>query len=443
MKPNMQSKTLPSDPLASLPVDDRPIRRKGMIIVLLTFGLLGGWAALAPLDSAALAPGVVTVKSYRKTVQHLEGGIVRELRVHDGDQVEAGDILLVLDNTQARAEAEMIRSQLIAAQEQQARLEAERDGLEQPAPVPGLDPDDPRVREARDSEARIFLTRRAALQGEIGMQQRTIGQIKEQITGYRAVIVQKERLARSYESEVGDLRGLLKDGYVDKQRLTDQERSLTRTIAEVAEHKAESARAQQQMAEAQLKILQLNKTFATEVAGQLGETRTRIYDLRERLSAVQDRDRRTEVLAPDSGMVMGLTVHTLGGVISPGTPLMDIVPANEELIVEAQISPTDIDRIIIGAPVSIRFSAFKSSTTPVIEGQLQQISADRLINKDTGNAYYLGRITVTDAGHKALGDLALLPGMPAEVLVNTGARTLLQYLAQPASNTFARSLIED
>lgn len=439
----MQDSMHASVTTAQLPVDDRPTRRVGFLIVMVTFGLFGGWAVFAPLESAALAPGVVTVKSYRKTVQHLEGGIVRELRVHDGDRVTAGDVLLVLDNTQARSETEMMRSQLIAARELEARLVAERDGLAEPAAVPDLDATDPRVREARDSEARIFQTRRNGLLGEIGIQEKAIRQIEEQIRGFRAIIASKQTLATSYQEEIVDLRALLAEGYVDKQRLREQERSLARLQAEVVEHQSASARAQVQIGEAELKILQLKKTFATEVAGQLGETRTKIYDLRERLATVQDRDKRTEVLAPESGMVMGMTVHTLGGVVNPGTPLMDIVPANEELIVEAQLSPTDIDRIVVGQLVDIRFSAFKSSATPVIEGQLLQVSADRLTNKETGTAYYLARVALTETGRKTLGNLALVPGMPAEVLINTGARTLLQYLIQPASNAFARSLIED
>lgn len=439
----MQNPTaLPTDS-SELPVDDRPTRRVGYLILLLTFGLFGGWATLAPLGSAALAPGVVTVKSYRKTVQHLEGGIVRELRVHDGDQVKTGDILLVLDNTQARSEMEMMRSQLVAALELEARLVAERDGLPEPKAVPGLNADDPRVREAHDSELRIFQTRRNSLLGEISLQEQAIGQIEQQIRGFKAIVASKQTLAHSYEEEIVDLRALLADGYVDKQRLREQERSLSRLQAEVAEQQSESARASVQIGEAKLKILQLKKTFASEVAGQLGEARTKVYDLRERLSSVQDRDQRTEILAPESGMVMGMTVHTLGGVISPGTPLLDIVPASEELIVEAQVSPIDIDRISVGRPVDIRFSAFKSSTTPVISGRLIQISADRLTNKDTGTAYYLARVAVTDEGRKALGNLALVPGMPAEVLINTGARTLLEYMMQPATNAFARSLIED
>lgn len=443
MNLNLQHPAAPAEGDAPLPVDDRPTRRIGYLIVLVTFGLFGGWAALAPLDSAALAPGVVTVKSYRKTVQHLEGGIVRELRVHDGDQVKAGDVLLVLDNTQARADAEMIRSQLIAAQALEERLVAERDGLAAPALQARLNADDPRVREARESEARIFQARRAALLGEISLQQKTIQQIRVQITGNQAIRAEKERLIPGYDSEIASLDDLLKQGYVDSQRLQERQRDLGNMKAQLAELRSDAARAEQQIAEAQLKILQLNKTFASEVAEQLGETRSKVYDLTERLAAVQDRDQRTEVQAPEAGMVMGMTVHTLGGVISPGTPLMDIVPANEELIVEAQVSPMDIDRIVIGSLANIRFSAFKSSTTPVIEGRLLQVSADRLVNKDTGAPYYLARVAVTDNGHKALGHLALLPGMPAEVLINTGARTLLQYLVQPASNAFARSLIED
>lgn len=427
----------------ALLVDDTPVRRVGYLMLLVTFGLFGGWAALAPLDSSALAPGVVTVKSYRKTVQHLEGGIVRELRVHDGDLVKTGDVLLVLDSTQARSDMEMTRSQLIAALQLQARLEAERDALPEPVAVPALDPADPRVQEARDSEARIFQTRRTSLLGEIGLQEKTIGQIEEQIRGFKTIIGSKQTLAASYQEEIVDLRALLAEGYVDKQRLREQERSLSRLQTEIAESQSEIAQARVHIDEARLKILQLKKAFASEVAGLLGDARSKVYELRERLATLQDRDQRTDILAPEAGMVMGMTVHTLGAVVSPGTALLDIVPANEELIVEAQVSPMDIDRIALGKLADIRFSAFKSSTTPVIEGRLVQISADRLINKDTGTAYYLARVALTDKGRQTLGNLTLVPGMPVEVLVNTGARTLLQYLIQPASNVFARSLIED
>ncbi|KGU83386.1 HlyD family type I secretion periplasmic adaptor subunit [Pseudomonas mediterranea] len=439
----MQNSQPSSAHMPALPIDDGPARRIGYFLLLVTFGLFGGWASLAPLDSAALAPGVITVKSYRKTVQHLEGGIVRELRVHDGDRVSAGDVLLVLDNTQARSEMEAMRSQLIAALELQARLEAERDARPAPAAVPTLDPADPRVREARDSEARIFQARRNSLLGEVGLQEKTIGQIEEQIRGFKTILASKQMLAASYQAEIVDLRALLAEGYVDKQRLREQERSLSRLQTEIAETQSQIAQARINVDEATLKILQVKKTFASEVAGLLGDARTKVYELRERLATLQDRDQRTDILAPESGMVMGMTVHTLGAVVSPGTALLDIVPANEELIVEAQVSPMDIDRIAVGKLANIRFSAFKNSTTPVVEGQLVQVSADRLINKDTGAPYYLARVALTDNGRQALGGRVLVPGMPVEVLINTGERTLLQYLMQPASNAFARSLIED
>ncbi|CAH0150313.1 HlyD family type I secretion periplasmic adaptor subunit [Pseudomonas mediterranea] len=439
----MQNSQPSSAHMPALPIDDGPARRIGYFLLLVTFGLFGGWASLAPLDSAALAPGVITVKSYRKTVQHLEGGIVRELRVHDGDRVSVGDVLLVLDNTQARSEMEAMRSQLIAALELQARLEAERDARPAPAAVPTLDPADPRVREARDSEARIFQARRNSLQGEVGLQEKTIGQIEEQIRGFKTILASKQMLAASYQAEIVDLRALLAEGYVDKQRLREQERSLSRLQTEIAETQSQIAQARINVDEATLKILQVKKTFASEVAGLLGDARTKVYELRERLATLQDRDQRTDILAPESGMVMGMTVHTLGAVVSPGTALLDIVPANEELIVEAQVSPMDIDRIAVGKLANIRFSAFKNSTTPVVEGQLVQVSADRLINKDTGAPYYLARVALTDNGRQALGGRVLVPGMPVEVLINTGERTLLQYLMQPASNAFARSLIED
>ena len=425
-----------------LPIADLPIRRVGYVILFVTFGLFGSWATFAPLDSAALAPGVVTVKSYRKTVQHLEGGIVKALHVRDGDQVGAGEVLIELDTTQASAEQEMVRSQLIAARALETRLLAERDGHETPAFADG-NPVDRRVREAQDSEAQIFRARRNSRLGEVEVLNKRIVQLEEQIRGFKAVIAGKQELSASYTEEVGDLRALLNEGFVDKQRLREQERSLALLRAETADLQSSIARARLQIGETQLQILQLNKDFTTEVVDKLAEAQTQVFDLRERLAAVEDRARRTQIRAPEAGMVIGLQVHTVGGVISPGTPLLDIVPASEALIVEVQVSPVDIDRVAPGKLADIRFSAFNNSTTPVIEGRLTHVSADRLVNEETGVPYYLGRVELTDRGRKDLANLILVPGMPAEVLLNTGERTLLNYLVQPATNAFARSLIED
>ncbi|MNZ97120.1 Type I secretion system membrane fusion protein PrsE [compost metagenome] len=211
----------------------------------------------------------------------------------------------------------------------------------------------------------------------------------------------------------------------------------------MAELKSSIAQSRLQIGETELQIAQLQKNFVAEVVNQLAEVQTQGFDLRERLSAAQDRANRIKIRAPESGMVLGMKVHTVGGVVGQGTPLLDIVPASEELIVEVQIAPTDIDRVLPGKLADIRFSAFNNATTPVIEGRLIHVSADRLTNEQTGTAYYLGRIALTEKGRADLGNLMLVPGMPAEVLIKTGARTLLNYLMQPATNAFARSLIED
>lgn len=439
-------KSVPAAGLNTAPklqTNDLPIRRIGYLILFLTFGLFGTWAVLAPLDSAALGQGVVTVKSYRKTVQHLEGGIVKALYVRDGDVVQADDVLIELDGTQTFSEQEMVRSQLIAVRATENRLVAERDNREAVSFALTPEGDDPRVTEAQENERRIFMARRSSRLGEIDVLQKRKVQLEQQIRGFQDVIVSKQELARSYQSEIGDLNELLKEGFVDKQRLLEQERSATRLRSEVADLKSSIAQTRLQIGETELQIAQLNKNFVTEVVNLLAEVQTQVFDLSERLSAVQARADRIQIRAPESGMVLGMKVHTIGGVISPGTPLLDIVPGSEELIVEVQISPVDIDRIAPGKLADIRFSAFNSATTPVIEGQLTQVSADRLVNEQTGVPYYLGRVELTDKGRKDLGQLVLVPGMPAEVLINTGARTLFNYLVQPATNAFARSLIED
>lgn len=428
---------------ADLPVSDRKIRRLGLAIVGVTFGLFGTWAAFAPLDGAVYAPGVVTVQTYRKTVQHLEGGIVKEVLVHDGDIVKRDDPLVVLDDAQLRFEYEMTRSQLIAAKAMEARLKAERDSLSAIDFGEMTGSTSPRVVEARQNETQVFSARQGSRQGQIAVLRERIGQLNQQIGGLESVIDAKLQLAKSYSGEIGELSDLLKQGFVDKQRLVEQERKLGMLKSEVADHRATINRARLQINETQLQILQVDKDFNSEVAKQLAEVQTKIYDLREKTSSLEDRLNRIVIRAPDAGMVIGMTVHTVGGVVHPGTPLLDIVPSVSELIIEAQVPPVDIDRIAIGKRADIRFSAFNSATTPVIEGEVSSVSADRLVNEKNGTPYYLARVRVTEHGVHTLGERKLVPGMPADVLIITGQRTLLQYLMQPARNALAQSMIEE
>lgn len=441
MNPKMPDRQI--DSLADLPTSDRKVRRLGVVIVSVTFGLFGTWASFAPLDGAAYAPGVVTVQTYRKTVQHLEGGIVKEVLAHDGDIVKRGDPLIILDDAQLRFEYEMTRSQLVAAKAMEARLIAERDTLSAIGFGDVVDPTSSRGMEARQSETQVFNARQGSRLGQIAVLRERIGQLQQQVKGLESMIDAKMHLEKSYSAEIDELTDLLKQGFVDKQRLLEQERKLGMLRSEVADHRSTINRTRLQINETQLQILQIDKDFNADVVKQLAEVQTKIYDLQEKTSALEDRLSRIVIRAPDAGMVIGMTVHTIGGVVRPATPLLDIVPSISELIIEAQVTTLDIDRIAIGKRADIRFSAFNSATTPVIEGEVTGVSADRLTNEKTGAAYYLARVRVTENGVRTLGERKLLPGMPADVLIITGQRTLLQYLMQPARNALSQSMIEE
>lgn len=415
----------------------------GLLILLITFGLFGTWSFVAPLDSAALAPGQVTVKSYRKTVQHLEGGIVKELRVRDGDRVEKNQTLMVLDDTQLKAELEIVRGQIIALEATKARLQAERDNSESVNFPQLLRTGDPRANEAKQNETAVFEARTNAIAGEVSVLEQRLSQFDEQVNGLKQIIASRNTLISSYSEETSELQDLLKDGYVDIQRVRELERQTAELKGQIADYRSSIAQAEVSRGETQLQILQIEKNFSTEVVDQLTQVEANLFDLRERERATLARLNRTTIRAPESGMVLGLQLHTEGGVVQPGAQILDIVPESSELLIEAEVSPIDIDRVQTGLVADVRFSAFKQATTPVIEGVVTQISADRLVNQETGMPYYLARVEIPEDQLARLGSLMLVPGMPAEVLINTGERTFFEYLVQPATNAFARSLIED
>ncbi|ESW38894.1 MULTISPECIES: HlyD family type I secretion periplasmic adaptor subunit [Pseudomonas] len=426
-----------------MPTSDRGIRRLGLTIVFVTFGIFGTWAAFAPLSNAVHGSGVVTVQNYRKTVQHLEGGIVKELYARDGDLVKKGDPLIVLDESQLSAEYESTRNQLIVARYKEARLRAERDGL-QTIPAVQMDgTDSDRATEALNGEQQVFTARHNSLQGEISVNRERIEQMKQQIVGLNDMIRTKRGLEKSYSGEIKQLRELLAEGFVDNQRLLEQERRLDMLKTEVADHESTISKSKLQIGETELQIVQLKKKFDSDVANELSDVQAKVFDLQEKEAALRDRLARVVIRAPESGMVLDMKVHTIGGVVSAATPLLDIVPEASELVVEARVDPKDIDRLELGKTADIRFSAFNSATTPVIEGNLVRISADRLTDEHSGDPYYLVRVKVSEDGMKKLGNRKLQPGMPAEVLINAGERTMLEYLLKPASNMFAQSLIEE
>ncbi|EPN68285.1 HlyD family secretion protein, partial [Pseudomonas syringae pv. actinidiae ICMP 19096] len=374
-----------------MPTSDRGIRRIGVAIVLVTFGLFGTWAALAPLGNAVYGTGVVMVQSYRKTVQHLEGGIVKELLARDGDTVHKDDPLIVLDDSQLRSQFESTRNQLISTQAREARLRAERDELSAIPPLTISGTDSQRAKEAIEGEEQVFRTRKNSRLTEISVQRERIGQLKQQIIGLRDMIRTKVSLEKSYSSEITELKDLLSQGFVDKQRLLEQERKLDMLKSEVSDHESTITKTQLQISETELQIIQLNKNFSSEVAKELSDVQAKVFDLQETASALEDRLSRIVIRAPEDGMVLDMKVHTIGGVVGSGTPLLDIVPESSELVVEAHVAINDIDRISIGKLTDVHFSAFNSATTPVIEGIVTRISADRL-KDEAGEPYYLVRV---------------------------------------------------
>jgi len=417
----------------------------GFLIITIVFGFLMGWSYMAPLESAAYAPGFVTVESYRKTIQHLEGGIVKEIQTKDGELVNKGDLLIVIDDTQLKAQLEILDAQYIAALALSARLEAERDGLTTITFSPYLHTreNDNEVQDVVRIQKQVFNSRKAAREGEIEVLKQRIEQLREQINGLKEQQKSDKKQISLYDEEIVEFKALLKQGYTDKTRMREMERRVAELEGEVAKTKSNIGASKIKMGETKLEIIQIENKHQLEVAEQLSQTVTKINDLEERRLAIQDKLTRTKIVAQDSGMVLGMTVHTIGGVIAPGKPILEIVPQGENLIIEAQVSPVDIDRVHTGLISEVRFSAFNSATTPVIDGEVITVSADSLTDSNTGMPYYLARIRVTPEGYENLGDLKLLPGMPADTLIKTGERTLFEYLIKPITNAFARSFKED
>ena len=425
--------------------DDRYERRLGLAILLAGVGGFVGWASFAPIDSATVAQGVVTVEFNRKTVQHLEGGIVREIFVREGERVAPGHLLVRLDDTQALAQLEIARSQYLANRALEARLVAERDGYREVVFPDDLlaARNDPRVQEAIAGQEQLFTARAKALSGEMDVLQQRIGQLNEQIRGLEALSASKLERIESYRAEIKDFKKLYEKGLTDRLRLREMERLAAELEGERAEHQSTVASAQVKIGETRLEIAQLQRKQQTEVNQELRDTQAKLFDLRERVRALEDTVVRTAVKAPVGGAVVGLAVHTVGGVISPGGRILDIVPQDEQLIVEAHVSPIDADRVSPGLEAQLRFSAFNTRTTPTVPGHVLTVSGDRITDPATKESYYLARIQVSKEGMAELHGLTLLPGMPVDVMIKTGERTFFEYLIKPIKDRLAKSLRED
>ncbi|MDG5496492.1 HlyD family type I secretion periplasmic adaptor subunit [Niveispirillum sp. BGYR6] len=433
-------KELPSQ----VPTDEMSVVRLGMAIILVAFGGLLAWSAFAPLAKGVVASGTLVVDSNRKSIQHLEGGIVSEILVRDGDAVKAGQVLMRLDEVSSQAQRDVLFGQFLAAKAKEARLIAERgrsEKIEWPAELTPGAGDNARKGSIRGNEQQLFESRRLTLAGQLSIYEQRVKQLEEQIKGYEAQVTANTDQIRLIDDELEGLQQLFDKGYASKTRLLQLQRNRAELDGARGNYEGEIARARMQIGEARLQILQVRKAFDEDVADKLREAQQQIFDLEDRLTNANDILERREVKAPSDGVIVGLRVHTLGGVVRGGETIMDLVPSKEKLVVEAMVSPNDIDNMAVGLEAEVRFSALSSRQIPILTGTVMQVDAD-VTTDQRGNRYYLARVIVPEDQLSKLGGQKIVPGMPTEVLVKAGERTLLEYLTKPLTDSFFRAFKE-
>ena len=428
----------------------RKLNLVGCTALVVAFGGVGGWASTTNIAGAVIASGTVVVESAVKKVQHLSGGIVGEILVHEGSQVEAGQVVMRLDDTLTRATLGVVQSQLDLYIAREARLLAERDGLGT-VTFPEATRDTPPRRAAENAiagEERLFQARRDGRVGQRGQLRERIAQLREEINGLAAQQQSKETEIKYIGEELVGIFELYKKNLVTSDRYVKMQRDQVRLQGEHGQLIADIARSRGKIAETELQILQLDQDFRTEVLKDLRETQAKIAELQERANAAEDELKHTEIRAPQAGTVYQLQVHTIGGVIGKGDTLMQIVPRADVLIVEAKIAPQDIDQVAVGAAVRMRINAGNRRTTPELGGRVTMVSPDLTRNSEAapkaaqGQQYYMTRVSFSKTDLKSIGDLRLVPGMPAEVYIQTQDRTPLDYLLKPLHEQIARTFRE-
>ena len=421
----------------------RHIIAGSVLVGVLAFGL-GGWASTAEISGALIAPGDIVVDSNIKKVQHPTGGVVGQLFVHDGDHVKAGQILIQLDETVTRANLAIVTKGLTELYARKARLAAERDGDDSVAvPKEFADHlDSPDVQEALASERRLFELRQQDRAGQKKQLQERITQLQQEISGLTAQQDAKTKEIALTDQELQGVRDLWQKNLVQLSRLTGLERDEARLEGERGQLVAQAAEAKGKIAETQLQIIQVDADLASDVAKELRETDSKIGEYVERKVTAEDQLKRTDIRAPQDGIVFESKANTVGGVITAGDPIMMIVPEDDKLQVEVKVDPKDIDDVQFDQPVVLRFTSFNVRTTPEIDGKVVRIAADTTTDQRTGRTYYSVRIAMANDQIKRLGDVKLTPGMPVEAFIETGERTMLSYLIKPLHDQLMRSFRE-
>jgi HlyD family secretion protein len=424
------------------------IRRYSLVGLSSAFflvGGLGGWAAVTELSGAVVAPGAIVVDSHVKKVQHPTGGVVGEILARDGDRVRAGDVVIRLDETVARASLAMVSKSLDELAARQGRLEAERDGAQQvafPAAFKSRT-QEPELASLIQGEINVFEDRREARAGQKAQLQERISQLQEQIDGLKLQASAKGDEIQLIQGELTGVEQLWKKNLVPITRVTSLKREETRLRGERGQLISSIAQAKGRISETSLQILQIDQDLRSEVSKELREVQAKISEFVERKTTAEDQLKRIDIRAPQDGVVHQSIVHTVGGVINAGESLMMIVPEADELSIEVKVLPQDIDQLRPGLDTVLRLSAFNQRTTPELKGKVSMIAADLVTDQRSGMQYYPVRVAFADGERERLGALKLVPGMPVEGLIQTGSRTVFSYLTKPVADNMAKAFREE
>lgn len=429
----------------ALPTDTLQPMRVGLWVLGLGFGGFLLWAGLAPLDEGVPAQGMVTLDTKRKAVQHQTGGIIRNVLVGEGQQVKEGDPLLVLDDAMAKAGFESVRQRYLGLRAMEGRLLAEQSGAAKITFHPDLlkASNDPLIQTQMDNQAQLFRSRRAALDAELrGAAENLAGQ-EAALRGNADMQRNRSRQRDLLLQELEGIRDLVAEGYAPRNRLLELERNEAELGSLLADLQSGSERLLRGIAEMKLRITQRREEYRKEVDTQLADVQREVLVDAEKYKAAEGEFARTVIRAPSEGQVVGLAMQTVGGVVAPGQKLMDIVPRDEALLIEAQVPPQFVDRVKTGMVTDVRFSAFAHSPSLVVPGKIDSVSGDLISDPHSGAAFFLARLSVTPEGLKELGDRKLQPGMPVEVIIKTGERTVLEYLLHPLTKRMSASMKEE
>ncbi|TCW17775.1 protease secretion system membrane fusion protein [Raoultella sp. BIGb0138] len=425
--------------------DERKFTRLGWLVI--GIGLVGFfmWASLAPLDKGVASPGSVTVSGNRKTIQSPAGGVVRKIDVKEGDKVKAGEVLVQMSQVQAQAQVDSLKDQYYTTLATEGRLLAERDNLSKIRFSPVFDTlkDDPRVAEIIALQVQLFSSRQQALRSEVDGFKQSIDGIRFQLKGLQDSRANKQIQLGSIREQMSSMKQLATEGYLPRNRYLEAQRQFAEINSSIDETIGRIGQLQKQLLESQQRIDQRYADYQREVRTQLAQTQMDANDFKNKLEMANYDLGNTSIVSPVDGTVVGLSIFTQGGVVGAGDHLMDIVPSEASLVVDSRLKVEMIDKVYSGLPVELMFTAFNQNKTPKIPGTVTLISADRLVDKGTGEPYYQMQVTVTPEGLKMLSGADIKPGMPVEVFVKTGSRSLLSYLFKPILDRAHTSLTEE